>query len=92
MDDDELVKQKEQIAKLRGASNAMTSALKRIEALENQLRKDADLFDEMARAFGDGLHVTSYRQLPHADHSGERRMVNFSDLMKAAAAGVRRVL
>jgi len=92
MTEEEIDRQKEQIAKVRGAQAAMSGALDRISLLEGQLRRNKALFKELGRSVGPGIQVRTSHKLPYGEYSTETQTVGLADLMNGMAAGIEKVL
>ena len=58
--EDEITKEKEQVAKMIGAKSAMESALSRIKRLEGVLSEMTRYLDDVQGAFGDKLSFNTY--------------------------------
>lgn len=55
--DERIAKDKEAVAKMAGAKDAMAAALRRIETLEMALKAAQRQFTDLAGGIGDGLHI-----------------------------------
>lgn len=55
--DERIAKDKEAVAKMAGAKDAMAAALRRIETLEMALKAAQRQFADLASGIGDGLYI-----------------------------------
>lgn len=58
--DDEIAREKDAVAKMKGAKDAMETVLQRCQTLERALNGTIDALETVKKAVGPGLHMPTY--------------------------------
>lgn len=82
--EDQISRDKEAVAKMKGAQSAMEAAIRRISTLEKAVEDAAVVFDRIAKECGGGIYINAWSAT-----NGDWRKVSMAEVCLTASTAAR---